>query len=77
MTRIALLLAFVALTGCGYSTDEYALNRAALAPGAGIVGGPVKDISPVSGELIGGGTSARSFGNPEYERYDPLRGNRR
>ena len=74
MTRTALLLSCLSLSACGYSTNEYALNRNAMAPGAAMVGGPVKGINPVSGELIGGsGTPARSLGNPKYERYDPLR----
>lgn len=72
----AILLAAL-LSACGYSTNEYALNHNTLAPSAAAIGGPVKGINPVTGELIGGsGTPARSLGNPKYERYDPMRINR-
>jgi hypothetical protein len=79
MTRFASLLLAISMTACGYSTDNYALNRSALAPGAAVVGGPVKGINPVSGNLIGTGITAgsgapmRALANPKYERYDPLR----
>ncbi|MGE4062534.1 MAG: hypothetical protein AB7E79_04120 [Rhodospirillaceae bacterium] len=81
MTRIILLLLTLSLTAC-YSSQEYAVSRSALAPGAAVVGGPVKGINPVSGELIGAGIGAgsgmpvRSLGNPRYQRYDPMRLNR-
>lgn len=82
MTRIASFLLPLALAACGYSAEEYALNRSAITPGAAVVGGPVKGLNPVSGELIGAGigagsgTPVRSLGNPDHERYDPLRINR-
>jgi hypothetical protein len=74
MKNFAMILIAASLAACGYSTDEYALNRNALAPGAAVTGAPVKGINPVSGELMGGsGTPARSLGNPKFERYDPHR----
>jgi hypothetical protein len=79
MTRFALVLLAVSLTACGYNTDEYELNRSALAPGTAIVGGSVKGINPVSGHLIGtgigagSGMPARALVNPKYDRYEPLR----
>lgn len=79
MKRMIFLFGALALSACagGFGGDEYALNRSAVAPGATVVGGPAKGINPVSGELIGaGGMSARSFGNPNDARYDPLRVNR-
>jgi hypothetical protein len=82
MTRFVLLAALLPLAACGYSTEEYALNRSALAPGVGVVGGPVKGINPVSGEIVGAGVGAgsgmpsRSLVNPARDRYDPFRPNR-
>jgi predicted metal-dependent phosphoesterase TrpH len=75
MTRFILFAALLPLAACGYSTEEYALNRSALAPGIGVMGGAVKDINPVSGQIIGAGVTAgsampaRSLVNPAYERY--------
>lgn len=81
MTRFILLAALLPLAACGYSTEEYALNRSALAPGVGVVGGPVKDINPVSGETVGNGVGSgmpsRSLVNPAHDRYDPFRPFRR
>lgn len=77
IVRIATLCSLVLLSACGYSNDEYALNSSSVAPGVGVVGGPVTGVNPVSGELMGAGlsagagTSVRSLGNPENERYDP------
>ena len=83
MMRYIFLAAVLPLAACGYSTEEYALNRSALAPGVGVVGGPVKDINPVSGEVVGNGIGAgsgmpaRSLVNPAHDRYDALRPFRR
>jgi len=70
MLRYVPFLIVLNLAACGSRGEEYALNRSAVAPGIGFVGGPVKGINPVSGELIGGGIGAgsgmpvRSLGRP-------------
>ena len=70
MLRYMPILIVLSLAACGTGGgEEYALNRSALAPGVGFVGGPVKGINPVNGQLIGGmgggpGMPDRAFSRP-------------
>ncbi len=53
-----LLLAPLALAGCGYSPGARALSGGAIGAGAGAIIGTVAGIGPGAGAAIGGGVGA-------------------
>ena len=53
-----LLLATLALAGCGYSPGSRALSGGAIGAGTGAILGAVTGIGPGAGAAIGGGVGA-------------------
>ena len=55
---LSLLVASLALAGCGYSQGDRAVSGGLIGAGAGALIGSVTGIGPGAGALIGGGVGA-------------------
>jgi hypothetical protein len=73
-----LLLASVALSGCGYSPGSRALSGGAIGAGTGAIIGAVTGIGPGAGAAIGGAVGAvagAATNSAEINLGRPLVGN--